>query len=61
MILEREENGSYHTFCPVLTGCHTQVDTYEVALENIKDAIRLYIESLIAHREKVPIKPALCS
>jgi predicted RNase H-like HicB family nuclease len=54
IILEREEDGSYHAFCPALPGCHTQGDTYEEALENIKDAIKLYIESLKAHKEKIP-------
>ena len=54
VILEREEDGSYHVFCPVLPGCHTQGDTHEEALENLKDAIKLYIESLKAYREKIP-------
>ena len=54
IILEREKDGSYYAFCPALPGCHTQGDTYEEALENIKDAIKLYIESLKAHREKIP-------
>jgi predicted RNase H-like HicB family nuclease len=29
VILEREEGGGYHAFCPVLRGCHTQGDTIE--------------------------------
>jgi len=61
IILEREEDGGYHAFCPALPGCHTQGDTYEEALENIKDAIKLYIGSLKAQKkiptEDVIIKP----
>ncbi|KPK77752.1 MAG: hypothetical protein AMJ89_01880 [candidate division Zixibacteria bacterium SM23_73] len=54
IILEREEDGGYHAFCPALPGCHTQGDTYDEAMENIKDAIRLYIESLKAHQDPIP-------
>ncbi|MBI5696345.1 MAG: type II toxin-antitoxin system HicB family antitoxin [Nitrospirae bacterium] len=54
IIFEREEDGGYHAFAPALPGCHSQGDTYEEAVENIRDAVRLYIESLIAHGEKVP-------
>jgi predicted RNase H-like HicB family nuclease len=34
-----------------LPGCHTQGETYEEAIKNIEDAIKLYIESLKAHNE----------
>jgi len=54
IILEREEDGGYHAFCPALPGCHSQGDSYDEAVENIRDAVRLYIESLIAHGEPVP-------
>lgn len=54
IILEREEDGGYHAFCPTLPGCHTQGDTFDEAMENIKDAIKLYIESLKAHKEPIP-------
>ncbi len=30
--------------CPDLPGCHSQGQTREEALENIKDAIRLWLE-----------------
>lgn len=56
IILEREEDGGYHAFCPVLPGCHTQGDTFDEAIENIKDAIKLYLESLEAKSEKIPIE-----
>ncbi|PJB70780.1 MAG: hypothetical protein CO095_08735 [Armatimonadetes bacterium CG_4_9_14_3_um_filter_58_7] len=31
--------------CPALKGCYTQGDTYEEAMENIRDAIRLHIDA----------------
>jgi predicted RNase H-like HicB family nuclease len=54
VILEKEEDGGYHAFCPVLKGCHSQGDTFEDAIENITEAIGLYIESLIADNQPIP-------
>jgi predicted RNase H-like HicB family nuclease len=54
VIIDREEDGGYHAFCPALPGCHTQGDTYDEVIENIKDAIKLYLESLKAHHEPIP-------
>lgn len=34
----------YDARCPLLPGCHTQGDTLDEALSNIKDAIRTYLE-----------------
>ncbi len=56
VILEREEGGGFHAFCPALSGCHTYGDTYDEATENIKDAIKLYIESLKMHEEEIPME-----
>jgi predicted RNase H-like HicB family nuclease len=53
-IIEKEDEGGFYAFCPVLRGCHTQGDTFDEAVDNIKDAIRLYIQSLIAHNEQLP-------
>ena len=54
IILEKEKDGGYHAFCPALPGCHTQGDNFDEAMENIEDAIKLYIESLKAHGESIP-------
>ena len=53
IIVERDENG-YFVSCPELQGCYSQGDTYEEALENIKDAIELNIEDRIAEHEEIP-------
>ena len=34
------EDGGYTVSCPALPGCHSQGETREEALENIKDAIQ---------------------
>lgn len=54
IILEREEDGGYHAFCPALPGCHTQGDTYDEVMKNIEDALKLYIESLKIHHDPIP-------
>ena len=45
VVLEPEEEGGYHVFCPALKGCHSYGTTKEEALENIKEAIELWLES----------------
>ncbi len=42
-MIEKDEDG-YFAFCPELQGCYTQGDSYEEALEIIKDAIRPQLE-----------------
>lgn len=41
----------YDIHCPILSGCHNQGDTLEEALENIKGAVRTYLE-MIAEESK---------
>ena len=46
VVIEKDANG-YFAFCPDIQGCYTQGDTYEEAIANIRDAIRLHIEDRI--------------
>jgi predicted RNase H-like HicB family nuclease len=59
VILEAEAEGGYHAFCPTLRGCHSQGDTLEEALTNIREAIELYLDSLRAHGERIPSEDVL--
>jgi predicted RNase H-like HicB family nuclease len=43
IVVESDEDG-YFVACPSLQGCHSQGETYEEAIANIKDAIRLHVE-----------------
>lgn len=45
VVLEPEEQGGYHVSCPLLKGCHSYGSTREEALEKIKEAIELWLES----------------
>ena len=54
VIFEKEIEGGYHAFCPILKGCHSQGDTFEEAVENITEAISLYIYSLKEEQQLIP-------
>jgi predicted RNase H-like HicB family nuclease len=45
------EDGGFNVSCPALPGCHSQGDTEEEAIENIKDAIRECLEALNQHAQ----------
>ncbi|HNT07901.1 MAG TPA: type II toxin-antitoxin system HicB family antitoxin [Methanoculleus sp.] len=46
VVREDPEDGGYVVSCPAIPGCHSQGETLEEALENIKDAISGCVEVL---------------
>ena len=46
VVIEKGEDGYYVVTVPSLPGCISQGKTKEEALENIKEAIELYLEVL---------------
>ena len=44
IVLEPSEEGGYTAIVPSLPGCISEGDTKEEALENIREAIELYLE-----------------
>lgn len=52
--IEQDEDGVFVVDCPALPGCISQGATRAEAIENIKDAIAGYLESLRKHGEPVP-------
>lgn len=50
-VIEKDGHG-YYAYCPELVGCHTQGDTLEEVIENIKQAIGLYLETLSDEEKK---------
>lgn len=54
VLIEQDEDGVYVAEVPSLPGCITQGNTRTEALENVKEAIELYLESLEAHGDPVP-------
>jgi len=54
VIYEAAPEGGYVAYIPTLPGCHTQGNTLEEAEKNIKEAILVYLESLLSHKEVLP-------
>lgn len=59
ILLPDLESGGYTVEVPSLPGCHTEGDTVEEALVNIKDAIELYESVLRDRGDEVPQEPSL--
>lgn len=45
VVIEKDEYG-YYAYCPELEGCQTQGNSLEDILNNIREAIELYLETL---------------
>ncbi len=45
IVIEKDDYG-YYAYCPELEGCQTQGDALDEVMENIKEAIELYLETL---------------
>jgi predicted RNase H-like HicB family nuclease len=58
-IFETQPDGGYHASCPTLPGCHSEGDTLDDAIANIREAIAVYLESLQAHGEPFPVEDIL--
>lgn len=46
IVIEKGEDFGYVAHCPAIPGCHSQGNTIEEAIENIKDAIRGCLSAL---------------
>lgn len=46
VIIEKGEDFGFVSHCPAIPGCHSQGETIEEAIDNIKDAIRGCLEAL---------------
>lgn len=45
VLVEKDEDGWYVGSVPELPGCHTQGETMEELMANIREAIELYLET----------------
>lgn len=54
ILLREEPEGGYTAAVPTLPGCITYGDDLAEAIDMAREAIELYIESLVAHGEEVP-------
>ncbi|MDT8781275.1 MAG: type II toxin-antitoxin system HicB family antitoxin [Candidatus Bathyarchaeota archaeon] len=56
VVLLEDESGGYVALVPALPGCHTQGDTLGEVMDNVKEAIDLYIETLTEEEKKELLK-----
>ncbi|MGI8551996.1 MAG: type II toxin-antitoxin system HicB family antitoxin [Dehalococcoidia bacterium] len=54
VLVPEVDEGGFSVKVPLLPGCVTQGDTVEEALDNARDAIELYLESLSKLGEEIP-------
>ena len=59
VIFEKEDEGGHHVFCPTLPGCHTQSKTIDEGVERIREAIELYVSTLIEDGLPIPTEEIL--
>ena len=59
VIIEPDENNTFHGYVPSLPGCHTWGETIEETKKNLKEAITVYVASLIADKEPIPQETGL--
>ena len=53
-VFQKEPEGGYTVFVPLLPGCVSYGKNLEEAKKMINEAIELYIESLSEHKEEIP-------
>ena len=56
VVLLEDETGGYVAIVPALPGCHTQGDTLAEVMENVKEALDLYLETLTVDEKKDLLK-----
>jgi antitoxin HicB len=54
VVLMHEDDGGFSVTVPALPGCVSQGETRDEALAMIREAIEVYIESLVAHGDPIP-------
>ena len=54
VIIEPDEDNTYHGYVPTLPGCHTWGESLEDVKQHIREAIELYIEDCVNTGERIP-------
>ncbi|MEM2935944.1 MAG: type II toxin-antitoxin system HicB family antitoxin [Candidatus Bathyarchaeia archaeon] len=52
VVIVEDETGGYVVFVPALPGCHIQGDTLQELMDNVREAIELYLETLTEDEKK---------
>jgi len=56
VVFQKEPEGGYTTYVPLLPGCVSYGEDLNEAKTSIREAIVLYLESLKEHREEIPVE-----
>jgi predicted RNase H-like HicB family nuclease len=54
VIIEPDENNTYHGYVPSLRGCHTWGESIEETKQNLREAIQCHVEGLLLDNEPIP-------
>jgi antitoxin HicB len=54
ILLNKEPEGGFTVTVPALPGCITYGADMDEAISNAKEAVELFLESLVAHGEPIP-------
>lgn len=54
VVLEPSPEGGFTVFVPALPGCISEGDTKELAMQNIREAVELYLEEVDDDRISPP-------
>ena len=59
LVLVERDGRKYHAYAPGLKGLHVDGKTREQTVENAKNAVSVYLNSLSKSGEKIPVGPYL--
>jgi predicted RNase H-like HicB family nuclease len=54
VVIHKDKNSDFGVTIPDLPGCFSAGETFELALENTKEAILCHVEGLIKDKESIP-------
>ncbi len=54
-VVVEPDDADFHAYCPALKGLHVSGNTEEEAIQNAGDAASAYLESLIKHKDPIPV------
>ena len=54
VLIEQDEDGIFVAQVPTLPGCLSEGGTRQEAIDHVREAIELYLESLESHDDAIP-------
>ena len=54
VIIEECEEGGFYAECPAFPGCHVEGETYEETMNEMKEAVKNFIEDYSSRNEEIP-------